>query len=686
MSAPNALIEAAFEHLSTKPGFIDRPDQRQLALLIGDCIGEHSTGLFEAPTGLGKSLAALIPAIAHAIHSKKRTVIATYTNVLAEQYWRNDLPLAMSLFEAEPPKTEFLMGRQRYACLVNIQQSAPQLLRTFAYRTEKGIESEFRKLVNKRPSEQSKLWQDVSAPPVCAGRLCDHYDRCFYYRARRSAERAEIVITNHSIVLQDAILRDSSEGEMSLLGNVDFIVLDEAHDFPQAALNALEFELSEERIGILIGVVNKAEEAILPLAAEANSLKDWTEACEHFRVALAACAKSIHEYGLSLRKPGILIASPDEVRDHPQVKSMSTKDLIDQAKEVANEVAERVNRFIDVMGNLIDRWEEKTVADNAKDTLRNYSMFIREFGSGSRSLFSPSGISVSYAERSNDGTRLRHDTVGLAEPLTRMVWSRFPTVSMSATLALDHDFAFYREITGCSPDFEEVLPSPFDYHAQAALYLPKQNSIPDPTIARKQGSEDDYFDAIARELSLIIRAMNGRTLALFHSRREMEAVRDRVDVPEELTIYLQGRAGVATIGEKFREDRVASLFAVRSFWTGFDAPGDTLSCVVLVRVPFEVPIDPPQVARQAWIESQGGNPFMNYSLPLAKMMMRQGAGRLIRNQSDRGVIAILDPRLTTKRYGQEILGNLPEGMNVFHDIYDAVAHVGLGEEVAPHSS
>jgi ATP-dependent DNA helicase DinG len=165
----------------------------------------------------------------------------------------------------------------------------------------------------------------------------------------------------------------------------------------------------------------------------------------------------------------------------------------------------------------------------------------------------------------------------------------------------------------------------------------------------------------------------------------MEAVRDRVDVPEELTIYMQGKSGVATIGEKFREDRFASLFAVRSFWTGFDAPGDTLSCVVLVRVPFEVPIDPPQVARQAWIETQGGNPFMSYSLPLAKMMMRQGAGRLIRNQNDKGVIAILDPRLTTKRYGHEILGNLPDGMRTFHDIYDAVAHVGLGEEVAPQS-
>jgi ATP-dependent DNA helicase DinG len=685
LSSTHGLIEAAFRALSKKPGFVDRPDQKHLALLIGDCIAEGATGVFEAPTGLGKSLAALIPAIAHAIDSGKRTVIATYTNVLAEQYWKNDLPLALSLFEGEEPSTEFLIGRQRYACIANIEQNAPQLIKPFVYRADKGVESELRQLVSKRGSDMSRLWEDISAPPVCAARLCDRYDRCFYYRARRSAERAEIVITNHSVVLQDAILRYATDDEMSLFGNIDFVILDEAHDFPQAAQSAFEFELSEERLGVVIGVVNKAEESILEIAAEADSLVGWTEACEKFRTALTACAKSLHDYGLELRKPGILVAAPDEVRQHPQVVAMSTQDLFDKARSIANEVADSVDDFIEVIGRMIEKWDERRLADSASETLRNYEYFIREFGAGSRALFSPTGVSVSYSQVSKETSKLRYDTIGLAEPLSSTIWERFPTVSMSATLAIDKEFGFYKELTGCVPAFQEILPSPFDFRSQAALYLPKQGTIPDPTTARKQGTESEYFDAVAREVGKIITALHGRTLVLFHSRREMDEVRDRVETPDELPIYVQGRYGVATVGEKFKAETHASLFALRSFWTGFDAPGDTLSCVVLVRVPFEVPVDPPQVARQAWMESKGQNPFMSYSLPLAKMLMRQGAGRLIRSQTDRGIIAVLDTRLTTKRYGQEILDNLPEGMKAFHDIYDAIAHVGLGNDIESSS-
>lgn len=681
MSEARRLIEEAFARLSERPGFVDRPNQRQLALLVNDCIADGATGAFEAPTGLGKSLAVLIPAIAHARVSRKRTVVSTFTNVLAEQYWRSDLPLALSLFD-EAPKTEFLIGRQRYACLAHIEQNEPQLKSKFVSRADKGIESEFRRLVRLRQSEQTRIWSEIAAPPVCPGRACERYDRCFYYRARRSAERAEVVVTNHSVVLQDAILREASGGEMSLFGNVDFIVLDEAHDFSQAACNAFEFELSEERIGVLIGAVNKAEESILEIASSANSMKRWSEACEEFRKGLSECSKSLREYGLTLRKPGILVAAPGDLENHRQVKAIAAHDVLDRARQVADEVASQVDAFVGVMNSMIESWGERSLADVAKDALRNYALFIREFGIGARSIFSPTGVSVSYTDRTNDGARLRHGIVGIAEPLKRLVWDRFSTASLSATLALDGRLDFYLTTTGCEPKFREILPTPFDFKAQAALYLPEPGAIPNPTVARNEGNEEEYFDAVALELSQIVRAMNGRTLALFHSRREMDEVFSRMDVPGELSIYVQGRTGAASIGEKFKNERNASLFALRSFWTGFDAPGDTLSCVVLVRVPFEVPVEPPQVVRQAWLESQGLNPFMHYSLPLAKVLIRQGAGRLIRNAEDRGVIAILDSRLWSKRYGQEILDNLPEGMKTFHDIREAVAHVGL-EEVSP---
>ena len=310
--------------------------------------------------------------------------------------------------------------------------------------------------------------------------------------------------------------------------------------------------------------------------------------------------------------------------------------------------------------------------------MRNYALFIQEFGERSSNLFSLQDTGVSYLRQDDRETVLRQDVIGIAEVLKGILWCRGPSICMSATLALDGDFQFFKRESGMEPKFEEILPTPFDYRTQAAVYLPQNNAILDPSIARKQGLEEEYFSQMANELSKTIIAMQGRTLALFHSRREMEAVYERMSTPEDLPIYLQRRTGTATTGERFKKETRSSLFALRSFWTGFDAPGETLSCVAIVRVPFEVPADPAQIVRQAWLESQGLNPFRSYSLQLAKMMMRQGAGRLIRRAEDKGLIALLDPRIQSKGYGQEILENLPNEMRTFRDVYDAVAWLGLG--------
>src|ERR1043166_1103330 len=196
MSTAAELIQAAFTKLAERPGFTARGDQQQLALLLSDMIATDSSGAFEAPTGLGKSLAALIPAIAHAIVDRKRTVIATYTNVLAEQYWRQDLPLALSLFgidlnarqqtlDGSNIKCQFLIGRQRYACLTAIADSAPELMRDFVPRAELGIETELRQLSRKSSRDISQLWPKIATPPVCPGRLCPSYSNCYYYKDRR---------------------------------------------------------------------------------------------------------------------------------------------------------------------------------------------------------------------------------------------------------------------------------------------------------------------------------------------------------------------------------------------------------------------------------------------------------------------------------------------------------------------
>jgi ATP-dependent DNA helicase DinG len=673
------LIERAFAQLADRPGYIERPDQRQLALLLSDLIEERTTGAFEAPTGLGKSLAALIPAIAHGLVSGRRTVIATYTNVLAEQYWQKDLPLALSLFEeGERARAQLLMGRARYLCITALDEYAPDHVDAIRLLVERGTESEFRAVMRKPARELNALWPKVIAPPVCPGRLCPAYDDCYYYNARRGAERAHVVITNHSVVIQDAILKRAVEDGDGLLGNYDFLILDEAHDFPQAAINGLEFELSGPKLSALLGVAGRLEVSLRSVAAQANAEVDLRRHNAAFREAIERAQRDLGSFGALLAKPGILDAAPGEVLDHPQVRSHRAS-ADEGAQSLANAVSEACATYVSGLEHRLAEWRAflGEPARKASDAVRSYLGYLNEYGIGARNVFHPRGVAVSYVGGATQGVMVRQDVIDLVEPLRELIWDRVPWACLSATLALDGSFDFFRRVTGAEAKFEEILPTPFDFASQAALYLPPPNRIPDPTLARREGCEDAYFDALAQEIANIIRLCEGRTLALFHSRREMEAVFMRLGLPPELPVYMQPKFGAATIGDRFKAKPEASLLALRSFWTGFDAPGETLSCVVLVRVPFEVPIDPPQIARLAYLQTQGRDAFFEHSLPNAKMLMRQGAGRLIRRAEDKGIIAILDARVQTKRYGEQILANLPPEMRTFRDFADAVGHIGL---------
>ncbi|MCW5941361.1 MAG: ATP-dependent DNA helicase [Fimbriimonadaceae bacterium] len=682
MSDARAMMEAAFARLSARDGYVDRPNQRQLAWLVSDCLDEAASGAFEAPTGLGKSLAALIPAIAHAIATGKRTVVATYTNVLAEQYWRKDLPLALSLFDLdEPPTVAFLIGRQRYACLAEMEQADFPWFPAYRSRAEMGLESEFRAMRLLPGGEATGVWRRVAAPPICPRRLCPHYAACYYYKARREAEKATVVITNHSVVMQDAMLKKVTDGEQTMLGEYDALIVDEAHDFAQAATNSLEFELSDSRLGILLGLAARIDGAIAPLAARTPDRRRWDMAYGELRRDIERVRRDVT--ALATVPSGILAASPDDIAESPPIKrsrSEAPRALIERLTEDA---ADSINDFVRKVGETLADWRETDALPasqirEATEAMNAYGAYLREFAIGCREIFRPEGVAVSYVGHPTSGPIVRRDVVDLREPLTDLLWSKTPgVVFLSATLAVDGAFDFFVKQTGARAHFTEVLETPFDYASQCAVYLSPAGRIPDPSVARKENREDAYYEALASEIEMILEAMEGRSLVLFHSRREMEETFRRISPHRDYPVYLQRSTGVASVGERFREVVPSSLFAVRSFWTGFDAPGETLSCVVLVRVPFEVPVDPPQVARQAWLQSLGESPFATHTLPQAKMMMRQGAGRLIRRAEDRGVLALLDPRLRTKGYGEEILANLPRGMRTFADVYDAMAWVGL---------
>lgn len=673
-------IEAALGRLAERPGFLRRDNQRQLALFLGDLLESGESGAVEAPTGLGKSLAALIPAIAHALESGKRTVVSTYTNVLAEQYWRKDLPLALSLFDDAPAiQSALLMGRQRYVCLIGLNEAMPAEVESFRARAELGIEAEFRSLSRIPHGQLGQLWHKVSVPPVCPGRLCPSYHDCYFYRARQRAERAHVVVTNHSVVIQDALNARHGDRPSGMLGEYDYLIADEAHDLIPAAQSGLEFDLSGAELGTLKGVATRLESSLRSLAEAIGDQAQWASRCERFRADLDEAGRHLTAFGLGLREGGVLAASPAELLEDPRLRAQRRPEADPEAREIADRVARACQGFGSTVRDFLERWQtyrpEEAVA--AREVVRNYLTYIDDFAGEASLLFEPSGVMVSYVRSDRASAELRSDTVGLAEPMSELVWQRKPAALLSATLAVDGEFEFVKRTLGFDPAFEEILPSPFDFGSQAALYLPAAGRIPDPSVARAHGAEEGYYDALAGEILQLLTTVGGRTMVLFHSRKEMEAVAARITLPPELPIYLQPKSGASSIGERFRREVRSSLFALRSFWTGFDAPGETLSCVALVRVPFEVPIEPPAVARMAYLARQGLDPFQSWTLPMAKMMIRQGAGRLIRSAEDRGVIALLDPRLRTKRYGEAILANLPAEMRTFDDIRDAVGWIGL---------
>jgi ATP-dependent DNA helicase DinG len=674
MSRLRREIHHAFRKLADREGFQRRPGQEQAALLISDAIEGAARVMIEAPTGSGKSLAALIPALA-LVRDGGRVVIATFTNVLAEQYWRKDLPLALSLFdwgESGPPAAAYLVGRTRYACRVELESRADEpVVQRFLESAENGADSEFFTVAQTRA--ERRLWRHLAVPPACAGRRCRLFRECFFYRARSAAKNARIVITNHSLFLNDLLLRSMGSGD--LLGAYQFAILDEAHDFPQAAAAALQFSLDRETLRQALEVVERAFEEPSLQRGALRGLIPWARKTFRNRIREAENAFSQLEQSAA---PGIVALSPPELLYDREVARAYLEDappwqpLVDQAVEALEGLLKALEKMKKVPPGS---------EDGEDDVFGMLAGYAADLLNQCRSLREPDPVSLTYLETEPKVSLVR-EVIDVGERLRVLLEGGPPCALLSATLTIDGSFRFFEQESGITPQFKEALPAVFDFGRNAALYVPPLDSIPDPATSRDADAAPLYYRAVANEVERILKEMGGRTLVLFHSRKEMEAVYQIVRERTDLPILIQDVADARDVGDRFRRDVPTSLFAVRSFWTGFDAPGETLSCVVLVRIPFEIPVEPSQLVRQAWLRSRGLDPFADYSLPVAKLMVRQGAGRLLRSESDRGVICLLDPRVRTRAYGGGLVENLPP-MRQFDRIEEAVAHVGLGSPRAP---
>ena len=591
------------------PGFEPRSEQAALAQEVADALerGEHL--LAEAGTGTGKSLAYLLPALA----SGKRVVVATATKALQEQLLTKDIPTAAWAL-GRAVRCAVLKGRQNYLCrrsvhsLALLSGSADALFRThedarewerlrdWVETTETGDRAELS--FEPRPT----LWSELAVgADRCAGRRCPFLDSCFSEEARERAGEAELVIANHALYFADVAVRGRSDGP-GVLPEHDAVVFDEAHRLEEAAAAWFGGRLS--------------------LPAVRQLLRDVERVCRESGTTIPA--RALAEIDAAAEE---LLGGLDTGRGRRRL----TEREVEAALEPASALA----------GGLEHLAEALHGAGEDEDALARRALGAVDDLDACLAVGDPNA--VSWAEQG----ALAWAPVDLSHLLREKLWQREVTaVLVSATL----EARFLRRRLGLDEAREVALASPFDYRSQALLYVPR--TLPEP---RSPG----YYARLADEVVALGRLSEGRALVLTSSYRALDELWERAAPRLPYTTLRQGDAPRERLLERFREEVDSVLFATSTFWQGVDVRGESLSLLVIDKLPFSAPGDPLVEARCERIVREGGDWFAEYALPSAVLQLRQGFGRLIRGHDDRGVVAVLDPRLRTRAYGRRFVDALP---------------------------
>ncbi|HET9152325.1 MAG TPA: helicase C-terminal domain-containing protein [Gemmatimonadales bacterium] len=664
----------------------DRPSQRDMAAYIADGFNDGGVQLLEAGTGVGKSFAYLVPALAWARANGERTVVSTNTINLQEQLVGKDLPLlrrALGTPEHEPTFA-LLKGWQNYLCLSRLaaadaaqrtlleQERVAELheLSAWAARTADGTRSDL-------PDPPSpEVWEEVCAEAdLCTRMKCPHYDRCFLFKARRRAADADVVIVNHHLLAADLAVRQASDNwqEAAVLPPYQRLILDEAHHLEDVAARHLGIQVTSRGVRRLLARFERNGRGLLPtLVRELVARDDLLSRASHDLVlqrllpAVADARRAADQ--LFLRLHGRLESVPggqlrlDEGFAEDEVWSAGLARELDAVILAFRTLRELVE-------TVADRLEQGAESERRDQLLREMRAVIRRLDTATDGLNRalrpvPGGTAtVRWMERTG---RKHQDVVlssvplDLAPILRELVFDRVETVVLtSATLAASGEFDFLQSRLGLEGEESRVtvkatFASPFDFGSQCLFGIPTD-------IADPRENEGGHDAAIARAVHELGYASDGGMFVLFTShaalRRAAERLRDELD--GRWPLLVQGEGQRDQLLRRFRESGQAILLGTDSFWEGVDVPGRALRALVLTKLPFKVPSEPITAARVERLEEQGHNGFMEYLLPHAALKLKQGFGRLIRSRQDAGVVVLLDNRVTTKRYGEYVLGGLP---------------------------
>ncbi len=639
---PDGLIAKAH------PEYEHRPGQIEMAEAVLRAFEQKHHLIVEAGTGTGKTLAYLVPAIAAACGSGARVVISTGTKNLQEQLMDKDIPFLQDVLPAKF-RAAVMKGRNNYACLHRIKraESTPVLdgldqidqfdeVFRWVTKTETGDRAELSTLPENLP-----FWRHIDArSDTCLGQKCPDYDPCFITRMRQRALDADVIVVNHHLFFADLALRNGAYG--AVLPDYAAVILDEAHQIEDVASEYFGAQISNYQIDDVLRDVSylkiedgEVERELGRVSARIQRFADlfWISFHEgrglEGRFALAPGRNPTVREGAE----GAQIAnlrSPSE-DDDAQVNNLR--------HEALDKALHRLETTLDILK------DPPPDAENILRRTRQLRFDLNFIVKAEDKRF------VYWLERRSRGVFLRASPIDVSGLLQDKLFEKVPTVILtSATLSSAGNFRFIRERLGLDKSEEMIAESIFDFENQAVLYLPPQ--MPDPRSPQ-------WGAAAAAEVIKIVSATEGRAFVLSTSFAGMNELYERVASEIEYPCFLQGSASKGALLRKFRETLNAVLFATSSFWQGVDVRGEQLSCVIIDKLPFAVPSDPIIAARQRYIEEQGGSSFYEYSVPQAIISLKQGLGRLIRSTTDRGVLAVLDPRLRTKMYGQTFLQSLP---------------------------
>lgn len=631
-SAPASFAEATVRLRDTLPGYEERTEQTRLATAIEQSIQDGSILLAQAGTGTGKSLASLIPAIL----SGDTVVYSTASKALQSQIVEKDLPfLAEHL--GVPFTFAMLQGRKNYLCrerLVNSDKVTPSDIRPLLSVVEASDASDV-KIIGLRDdfgSVDEATWSAVTVTSDdCLGKECLFYDNCYATLAKQKAAASNVVVVNHALLMSDTAVRVASGGAASILPGYVGLIVDEAHELEQYATNALAFELRPKSI------VTFAGDFATFVRRHAT---EWIDEADDIRGKLATANESL--FHLLGRHEGRL--RHRWFVDNAEAFLSVNEALLD-AKRVLDEIAIEFERT-----DFIERKLVTLLQRNAKrvDNLSSSVMGL---------LMKTDTEVVRFVESNNFGVVLKSLPVRVGPWLAENLWPDCTPVLLSATLFMGGSADYVIDRYGLDIAEREVrmvdAGTPFDYDKQLVLYVPGHISEPTPKLKAQ------WTDEMIPLVIELVKASRGRALLLFTSNAQMRDVHAKVARHIDYPVKKQGDEPTPALTRWFRETTDGVLFATRSFFTGIDIQGESLSLVVIDKLPFPVPTDPVIEARSEEVEARGLSAFGDYTVPIMTLTLLQAHGRLIRTKQDKGVVAILDPRLWTKGYGKTIMRALP---------------------------